>query len=67
MHGLLLVDDRDGRVLAQFFDAAEALRTLEALELEAPELADSLCLVTLEEHQGAVISTQMTTRIRSLT
>jgi hypothetical protein len=63
----LLVDDRDGRVLAQFANALEALRALDELEQEAPDWAASLCLLRLDDHQGAVIGTEATVRLRSLT
>jgi hypothetical protein len=67
MDGFLLVDDRDGRVVAQFVDPVEALRTLDELEQVDPELAGALCLVTFGERQGSVIGAETTTRLRPLT
>jgi hypothetical protein len=63
----LLVDDGDGRVLAEFSDASQALRTLDELEQESPGRASSLCLVTFDEHQGSIIGAETTTRLRPLT
>jgi hypothetical protein len=62
-----LVDDRNGRVLARFVDGAEALRTLDELERVDPDMARALCLVRFDEHQGSVIGTETTTRLRVLT
>lgn len=67
MQGFLLVDDRDGRVLAQFADAIEAFRALDALELDDPDLARGLCLVRFDGRQGSVIGTESSTQLRSLT
>jgi hypothetical protein len=67
MEPFLLVDDRDGRVLAQFADAIEALRALDELDVDDPELARFLSLVRFDEGRGAVIGVEATTRLRSLT
>jgi hypothetical protein len=61
------VDDSDGRVLAEFWDSSQALRTLGELEQEAHARASSLCLVTFDEHQGSIVGTETTTRLRPLT
>jgi hypothetical protein len=63
---VLLVDDRDGRVLAQFVDGAEALRTLDELEQVDPDLARVLCLVKFDEHHGSLVGTETTTTLRVL-
>jgi hypothetical protein len=67
VEGFLLVDDTDGRVLAEFFHAAEALRAFDELEQQAPDLADSLSLVRFDEHQGSLVATQTSIRLQSLT
>jgi hypothetical protein len=67
MQGVLLVDDRDGRVLAQFADAVDGFRILGELEDHDPDLARALCLVRFEESQGSVVGIEATTRLRSLT
>jgi hypothetical protein len=67
VEGFLLVDNRDGRVLEQIIDPVEALRLLDELQLDYPELAAALCLIRFDERQGSVIATKTTTRVRSLT
>ena len=67
MEGFLLVDDRDGRVLAEIPDPGNAFRVLDELRRDHPELADSLCLVTFGGVQGSLIGTQTSTRVRPLT
>jgi hypothetical protein len=67
MQGFLLVDDREGRVLAEIDDASEAFRVLDDLEQRHPELAGALCLVRFDEHRGSLIGTDSTTRVRPLT
>lgn len=67
MEGFLLVDDRDGCVLAHFLDAAEALRTIDELERDDPDLTRSFSLVRFDDRQGSVIATETTTRLRPLT
>ena len=67
VEGFLLVDDRDGRVLAQFVDGAEALRMLDEFEQEDPGPTRSLSLVRFDERQGSLIGTETTIRLRSLT
>ena len=67
VHGFLLVDDRDGRVIAEFADPVRAFRALDALELEDPELARTLSLVRFDQHQGAVVEAETSTRLRPLT
>ena len=66
MQGFLLVDDRDGRVLAEIGDPGEALSVLDEIARDHPELADTLCLVRFDGHQGSLIGTETTTRIRTL-
>jgi hypothetical protein len=67
MQGFLLVDDREGRVLAEIADLAEAFRVLDELKEDQPELADALCLVRFDGHQSSLIGTETTTRLRPLT
>jgi hypothetical protein len=67
MYGVLLVDDRDGPVLAQFDNAVDGLRTLSELEDHDPDLARALCLVRFDGSQGSIVGTEATTRLRPLT
>jgi hypothetical protein len=67
MQGVLLVDDRDGRVLAEINDPADAFRILAELEEDHPELAGALCLVRFDERQGSLVGAESTTRVRPLT
>jgi hypothetical protein len=66
VQGFLLVDDREGRVLAEIADPVEAFRVLDELKEEHPELAGALCLVRFDGHQGSLIGTESTTRVRPL-
>ena len=66
MEGFLLVDDRDGRVLAEIADIGEALRLLAELRQEHSELADAVCLVRFDGRRGTVLATETTTRVRTL-
>ena len=67
MQGFLLVDDSEGRVLVEIADPAEALRVLGELKEDHPELAGALCLVRFDGHQGTLIESETTTRLRPLT
>ena len=67
MQGFLLVDDSEGRVLAEIADPAEAFRVLDELKKDHPELAGALCLVRFDGDQGALIGSETTTRVRPLT
>jgi hypothetical protein len=67
MQGFLLVDDSDGRVLAEIADPAEAFRILDELTENHPELDGTLCLVRFDGRHGSVVGTESTTRVRPLT
>jgi hypothetical protein len=64
--GFLLVDDRDGRVIAEIADPVEAFRVLDELRLSHPEFVDSLCLVRFDGRRGTLVGTETTTRVRTL-
>lgn len=63
---VLLVDDRDGRVLAEIESAADAQRVLEAWARDDGSVPDYLCLVELRSHQGAILGTDSSVKIRPL-
>ena len=67
VEGFLLVDDRDGRVLAEIADPAEAFRVLDELVQAHPERAGTLSLVRFDGREGSLVGTETTTRVRSLT
>jgi hypothetical protein len=62
---LLLVDDHDGRVLAELESHEQALRLLEKMASEDPEGGQTLCIVELRDRQGAVLATESSVTIRS--
>ncbi|HEY6835095.1 MAG TPA: hypothetical protein VI142_01370 [Gaiellaceae bacterium] len=66
MDGFLLVDDRDGHVLAEITDPVEAFGLLDDLKEEHPELAGALCLVRFEGRRGSLLATDTTMRVRTL-
>jgi hypothetical protein len=63
---LLLVDDRDGRVVAELEDQEHALRLLERLSQDDPDAAESLCIVAFHDRQGAMVATESSLTIRPL-
>ena len=67
MEGFFLVDDRDGHVLAEITNPAEAFRILDELEQDHPDLSGVLSLVRFDGRQRALIGTESTTRVRLLT
>ena len=63
---VLLVDDRDGRVLAQIEYAEDALQVLEGWARDDGSIPDYLCLVELRSHHGAILGTDTSAKIRPL-
>ena len=63
---VLLVDDRDGRVLAEIESAEEVQQVLAGWAADDGSIPDYLCLVELRSHQGAVIGTNSSVKIRVL-
>ena len=62
----LLVDDRDGRVVAELEDPQQALDLLEAHARDDPDAPDYLCIVVFQDHAGAMLGTESSVTIRSL-
>ena len=62
----LLVDDRDGRVVAELEDPQEALDLLEGHAMDDPDAPDYLCIVVFQDHAGAMLATESSVTIRSL-
>ena len=63
---LVLVDDRDGRVITELESPQEGLRLLEAMARDDPDTPEYLCIVALDDRQGAILGTESTVTIRSL-
>jgi hypothetical protein len=63
---LLLVDDRDGRVVAELENQEEVLDVLEALTSDESDAPDHLCIVELHDRQGALLATRSSVTIRPL-
>jgi hypothetical protein len=65
--GVLLVDDRNGKVTELFDDWPSASKALEELEKAAPRLAARLSLVSFHAHEGALFGATASVTTRSLT
>jgi hypothetical protein len=63
---LLLVDDQDGRVVAEVESQEQALRLLACLDSADPELAESLCIVAFHEGQGGLLGVDSSLTMRTL-
>ena len=63
---LLLVDDRDGRIVAELESQEEALLVLESLADEDPDTADSLCIVVFHDRSGGMVGTESSVTLRPL-
>jgi hypothetical protein len=63
---LLLVDDRDGRVVAGLESQDEVLRVLEALAREDGRIPPEYCLVEFQSRQGAILAAESSIRIKPL-
>jgi hypothetical protein len=63
---LLLVDDRDGRIVAEVETERDARRVLEAWATDDGDMPDYLCLIELHSHHGAVLGTDTSVKIHPL-
>jgi hypothetical protein len=63
---LLLVDERDDRVLAEIESAEDAQSVLEGWARGDGSIPDYLCLVELGSHHGALLGTDTSVKIRPL-
>lgn len=63
---VLLVDDRDGRVVAELMTDDDVRGVLEAWGAEDGTLPDYLCLVEMKAHHGALLGTDSSVKIRPL-
>jgi hypothetical protein len=62
---VLLVDDRDGRVLAEIVSAEDVQRVL-AGWADDGSVPDYLCLVELRSHHGGILGADSSVKIRVL-
>lgn len=63
---LLLVDDRDGRIVAEIERQEEAQGVLEAWARGDGSIPEYLCLVAVESHYGAIVGTDTSVTVRTL-
>ena len=63
---LLLVDDRDGRVLAEIESAEDAEFVLQGWARDDGTIPDYLCLVEVRSRHGAVLGSDTSVKIRPL-
>jgi hypothetical protein len=63
---VLLVDDRDGRIVSEIETEEEAQRVLEAWAADDGRIPDYLCLVELHSHHGAILGTDTSIKVRPL-
>lgn len=63
---VLLVDDRDGRILAEIESAEEAEHVLRGWARDDGSVPAYLCLVELRSHQGTLFGTDTSVKIRPL-
>jgi hypothetical protein len=66
MPSVLVVDDRDGRVITELESPEEALRLLEAMARDDTETPEYLCIVAFDDRQGAVLGTESSATMRPL-
>ena len=63
---LLLVDDRDGRIVAELENEQDAQGVLEAWARDDGGIPDYLCLVEVQSHYGAILGTDISVAIRRM-
>lgn len=63
---VLLVDERDGRVVAELESAEDAQSVLQAWASDDGSIPDHICLIELRSHQGALLGTDSSVMIRPL-
>ncbi|MFL5959675.1 MAG: hypothetical protein ACJ75G_05335 [Gaiellaceae bacterium] len=61
---LLLVDDRDGRIVSEIETEDNAQRVLEAWAADDESIPEYLCLVEVRSHHGAILGTDSSVKVR---
>jgi hypothetical protein len=64
---LLLVDDRDGRIVAELRTEEQVRRVLEAMASEDVTVPEYLCLVECRSKHGSLVGTDTSVKFRTLT
>ena len=63
---LLLVDDRDGRIVAELESEDQALAVLEAMARDDETVPEYLCLIEFQSAHGSVLGTDTSIKFRTL-
>jgi hypothetical protein len=63
---LLLVDDRDGRIVSEIETDDDAQRVLEAWVRDDGSIPEYLCLIEVHSRQGALFGTDTSVKVRPL-
>jgi len=61
---VLVVDDRNGRLVAELETLEDAQLVLEGWARDDGSIPDYLCLVELRSHRGAILATDTSVKIR---
>jgi len=64
---LLLVDDRDGRIVAELRTDEQVRRVLEAMASDDVKVPEYLCLVECRSRHGSLVGTDTSVKLRPLT
>lgn len=63
---VLLVDDRDGRIVAEIETQEQARAVLDSWAAADGSMPDYLCLVEVTSHRGTILGTDTSVKIRPL-
>jgi hypothetical protein len=63
---LLLVDERDGRIVAEVETAEDAQAIVEAWVRDDGSVPDDYCLIELKSHHGAIFGSDSSVKVRPL-
>ena len=63
---LLLVDDRNGRIVAELQTEEQVRRVLEAMASDDAQVPEYLCLVDCRTNHGSFVGTDTSVKVRTL-
>ena len=63
---VLLVDDRDGRIVAEIETEEQARGVLDSWAADDGRMPDYLCLVEVKSHHGTIFGTDSSVKMRPL-